>query len=98
MKSEKTKEAIDRYRQAFSAPYEADETAEYCRLFKEIAEIAEQEAEERMRQKAIKVFEDVLYMPTKQLAEECGVSIDRVCEDTGIDYCRQLFIQKLNEE
>ena len=53
MKSEKAKDAIERYRQVFSAPYEADETAEYCRLFKEIAEIAEQAAEERMRQKAI---------------------------------------------
>jgi len=61
-------------------------------------ELAEQEAEERMRQKSIKAFEDLLYMPAKQLAEECGVSIDRVCEDAGIGYCRQLFIQKLNEE
>lgn len=62
-----------------------------------IAEIAEREAEERMRKKAIEAFECILYMSTKQLAEECGVSIDRVCEDAGIDYCRQLFIKKLNE-
>ena len=62
------------------------------------AELAEQEAEERMREKAIKVFECILYMPTKQLAEECGVSIDRICEDAGIDYCRQLFVKKMNEE
>ncbi|WP_196017203.1 hypothetical protein [Alistipes senegalensis] len=98
MKSQKAKESIERYRRTFSAPYQANETAEYCRLFKEIAEIAEQEAEERMRQKSIKAFEDVLYMPAKQLAEECGVSIDRVREDAGIDYCRQLFIQKLSEK
>ena len=56
MKSEKAKEAIERYRQAFLTPYQADETAEYCRLFKEIAELAEQEAEERMRQKAEEAF------------------------------------------
>lgn len=44
MKSQKAKEAIERYRRTFSAPYQVDETAEYCRLFKEIAELAEQEA------------------------------------------------------
>ena len=48
MKSQKAKEAIERYRRTFSAPYQVDETAEYCRLFKEIAELAEQEAEERI--------------------------------------------------
>lgn len=82
MKSQKAKEAIERYRQAFSLPYQADETAEYCRLFKEIAEIAEQEAEERMRTRAHKIILEMMTgifhgdMPRK-IADE--------------------FIQKLNE-
>lgn len=95
MKSEKAKEIIEKYAVGNSrdaAPSMMKGRAVEC------VELAEQEAEERMRQKSIKAFEDVLYMPTKQLAEECGVSIDRVCEDAGIDYCRQLFIQKLNDE
>nr|DAD76561.1 MAG TPA: hypothetical protein [Siphoviridae sp. ctqpo8] len=60
-------------------------------------ELAEQEAEERMREKAVKIFTEILYMPARQLAKECGVSVDDVEEDSGIDYCRILFIQKLTE-
>lgn len=88
MKSQKAKEAIERYRQAFSAPYQVDETAEYCRLFKELAEIAEQEAEERMRQKALKVF--------------CASNCPKGCSfgaDGNIGCgAKAIFIQKLNEE
>ena len=88
MKSQKAKEAIERYRQAFSAPYQADETAEYCRLFKELAEIAEQEAEERMREKALKVF--------------CASNCPKGCSfgaDGNIGCgAKAIFIQKLNEE
>lgn len=88
MKSEKAKESIERYRRTFSAPYEADETAEYCRLFKEIAEIAEQEAEERMRQKAIKAYCQSCHGTA---AGECLI---------GTKNCKALrdFIQKLNRE
>lgn len=85
MKSEKAKEAIERYRQAFSAPYQADETAEYCRLFKEIAEIAEQEAEERMRGKAVEAFEKTIRAVL-------------FIEDTDLARYKDVFIQKLNEE
>jgi hypothetical protein len=88
MKSQKAKEAIERYRQAFSAPYQADETAEYCRLFKEIAEIAEQEAEERMREKAIEAF--------------CAANCPKGCSfgaDGNIGCgAKARFIQKQNEE
>ena len=88
MKSKKAEEAIERYRQAFSAPYQADETAEYCRLFKELAEIAEQEAEERMREKALKVF--------------CASNCPKGCSfgaDGNIGCgAKARFIQKLNEE
>lgn len=91
MKSQKAKEAIERYRQAFSAPYQADETAEYCRLFKEIAEIAEQEAEERMREKAIEAFKSSCKYQDGCLGanKKCD---PMQCEDLG------MFIQKLNEE
>nr|DAW28897.1 MAG TPA: hypothetical protein [Caudoviricetes sp.] len=88
MKSKKAEEAIERYRQAFSAPYQADETAEYCRLFKELAEIAEQEAEERMRAKAIEAFcvDCICASDGKHCSfgDECALKVD--------------FIQKLNEE
>lgn len=88
MKSKKAEEAIERYRQAFSAPYQADETAEYCRLFKELAEIAEQEAEERMREKALKVF--------------CASNCPKGCSfgaDGNIGCgAKARLIQKLNEE
>ena len=93
MKSEKIQKYIEENECAYPMEgHVAKYTAETA------VETAEQEAEERMRQKAIKAFECILYMPTKQLAEECRVSIDRVCEDAGIDYCRQLFIKKLNEK
>lgn len=43
MKSKKAKAAIERYRKAFLLSVPSEELAEHCRLFKEIAEIAEQE-------------------------------------------------------
>lgn len=87
MKSQKAKESIERYRQAFSAPYQADETAEYCRLFKEIAEIAEQDSEERMREKAISAFDDMWFENVEDGEFE-----------PNHKYCRRSFIQKLSEE
>ena len=93
MKSEKAKKAIERYRQTFSAPYQVGETAEYCRLFKETAEIAEQEAEERVRAKAIKAHRACC--PLNEL--QC---IHRDRDDYTCTYdCRYVtsFIQKLTE-
>ena len=87
MKSEKAREAIERYRSTFSAPYEAAETAEYCRLFREVAELAEQEAEERMRQKAISAFDDMWF----ENGEDGEFEPD-------YEYHRKNFIQKLNEK
>lgn len=86
MKSEKAKKAIERYRQTFSAPYQVGETAEYCRLFKETAEIAEQEAEERVRAKAIKAY-----------CQSCHGTAAGKCL-IGTKKCVALrdFIQKLN--
>lgn len=104
MKSEKAMEAIKRYRQVFSAPYEADETAEYCRLFKEIAEIAEQEAEERMRQKAISAFDAMWFGDGDNKCDTCESGNCDDCEccasefEPDYEYHRKNFIQKLNEE
>lgn len=102
MKSEKARQELEDGSWKVEVGYEGEDVdLPYHAVRVDVAqyavELAEQEAEERMRQKAIKAFECILYMSTKQLAEECGVSIDRVCEDAGIDYCRQLFIKKLNE-
>lgn len=90
MKSQKAKEAIERYRRTFSAPYQVDETAEYCRLFKEIAELAEQEAEERMRHKAVEAFKS-----SCKYKDDCG-GIGRDCHPVLCEDLRS-FIQKLNE-
>ena len=99
MKSEKAKQHLSRWAMNPNSPIAQDQNYVWRDVSViEAIELAEQEAEERMREKAIKVFECILYMPTKQLAEECGVSIDRICEDAGIDYCRQLFVKKMNEE
>lgn len=50
MKSEKAKEEIEHYRRYLKSCLPTYEIGEYCRIFKEIAELAEQEAEERMRE------------------------------------------------
>ena len=42
---------------------------------KRAIELAEQEAEERMREKAKRAFECVWNATPKQVAEECGISI-----------------------
>ena len=95
MKSEKAREAIERYRSTFSAPYEAAETAEYCRLFREVAELAEQEAEERMRDKAVKAFK---FACTDNYGGECWANDDHHVKCGGQCVKMNDFIQKLNEE
>lgn len=63
-----------------------------------IAELAEQEAEERMREKAKRAFECVWNATPKQVAEECGISIQEINnEAAAMKYCHQLFIQKLTQ-
>ena len=61
-------------------------------------ELAEQEAEERMREKAKRAFECVWNATPKQVAEECGISIQEINnEAAAMKYCHQLFIQKLTQ-
>lgn len=93
MKSEKAKEEIERYRKCVTGRIPTKEIAEYCRLFGEVAEIAEQEAEERMREMAIKAHRACC--PLNEL--QC---IHRDRDDYSCTYeCRYVmsFIQKLSK-
>ncbi len=55
MKSKRAEEAIERYRKKFTAGFvtknEVETVKEYCRLFTEVVELAEQDAEEDHAQK-----------------------------------------------
>lgn len=59
MKSEKAKDGIERFRITMALEYK-DELNELCRLFKEIAEVAEQEAEERIYRKAHNIIKEMM--------------------------------------
>ena len=52
MKSKRAEEAIERYRKKFTAGFvtknEVETVKEYCRLFTEVVELAEQDAEEKI--------------------------------------------------
>lgn len=52
MKSKRAEEAIERYRKKFTAGFvtknEVETVKEYCRLFTEVVELAEQDAEEEV--------------------------------------------------
>lgn len=88
MKSKRAEEAIERYRKKFTAGFvtknEVETVKEYCRLFTEVVELAEGDAEEEIEAlKAIAVEAFKEYM--KQ--EHGG------CLTSDLDN----FIQKLNE-
>lgn len=88
MKSEKAKELIEKYAIGNSrdtAPSLLKRTAIRC------IELAEQEAEERMREKAIEAFK-----LSCKYQDGCVAAV-RECNPTQCDDLR-LFIQKLNEE
>lgn len=51
-----------------------------------------------MREKAKRAFECVWNATPKQVAEECGISIQEINnEAAAMKYCHQLFIQKLTQ-
>ena len=88
MKSEKARQELE----DGSWKVEVDCVAQYA------VELAEQEAEERMREKAKRAFECVWNATPKQVAEECGISIQEINnEAAAMKYCHQLFIQKLTQ-
>lgn len=94
MKSEKAKSFIDNDAiQMNNGDRMIDASTAYTAV-----ELAEQEAEERMREKAKRAFECVWNATPKQVAEECGISIQEINnEAAAMKYCHQLFIQKLTE-
>lgn len=63
MKSKRAEEAIERYRKKFTAGFvtknEVETVKEYCRLFTEVVELAEQDAEEEIEDKC-KGFVEIL--------------------------------------
>lgn len=94
MKSEKAKSFIDNDAiQMNNGDRMIDASTAYTAV-----ELAEQEAEERMREKAKRAFECVWNATPKQVAEECGISIQKINnEAAAMKYCHQLFIQKLTQ-
>mgnify|MGYP000499130847 CR=1 FL=1 len=94
MKSEKAKSFIDNDAiQMNNGDRMIDASTAYTAV-----ELAEQEAEERMREKAKRAFECVWNATPKQVAEECGISIQEINnEAAAMKYCHQLFIQKLTQ-
>ena len=88
MKSKRAEEAIERYRKKFTAGFvtknEVETVKEYCRLFTEVVELAEQDAEERieaLKARAAEAF--------KEYMEQAHGG----CLTSDLDN----FIQKLNE-
>lgn len=88
MKSKRAEEAIERYRKKFTAGFvtknEVETVKEYCRLFTEVVELAEQDAEEKIEAlKAIAVEAFKEYMK-----QEHGGFLSSDLDN---------FIQKLND-
>ena len=98
MKSEKAKEFIDGYINNLTAELADHAKWQIRTAMTHTVELAEQEAEERMREKAKRAFECVWNATPKQVAEECGISIQEINnEAAAMKYCHQLFIQKLTQ-
>ena len=98
MKSKRAEEAIERYRKKFTAGFvtknEVETVKEYCRLFTEVVELAEQDAEEKIE--ALKARAVEAYRThCRRYTNPCIWTTRNKCPDT----CAYLqdFIQKLNE-
>lgn len=97
MKSKRAEEAIERYRKKFTAGFvtknEVETVKEYCRLFTEVVELAEQDAEEKieaLKARAVCAFDSLDF--TEFMTAECVQDFDNVKFRL-----RGLFIQKLNK-
>ena len=84
MKSEKAKEFIDGYINNLTAELADHAKWQIRTAMTHMADLAEQEAEERMRKKAISAFDDMWF--------ENGEF------EPDYEYHRRNFIQKLNEK
>lgn len=67
MKSKRAEEAIERYRKKFTAGFvtknEVETVKEYCRLFTEVVELAERDAEEKieaLKARAAEAFKEYM--------------------------------------
>lgn len=98
MKSKRAEEAIERYRKKFTAGFvtknEVETVKEYCRLFTEVVELAERDAEEKieaLKARAVCAFDSLDF--TEFMTAECVQDFDNVkCRLRG------LFFQRLNEQ
>lgn len=99
MKSKRAEEAIERYRKKFTAGFvtknEVETVKEYCRLFTEVVELAEQDAEERHKE----AIEEVKKRAVRAHIESCYSVVPSDCDVKLCTECKRTnyFLQKLNE-
>ena len=98
MKSKRAEEAIERYRKKFTAGFvtknEVETVKEYCRLFTEVVELAEQDAEEKIEALKARAVEACCFACTQS-----GAGCDhRLRTDDYLCDILNNFIQKLNEQ
>ena len=98
MKSKRAEEAIERYRKKFTAGFvtknEVETVKEYCRLFTEVVELAEQDAEEKIEALKASAVEACCFACTQS-----GAGCDhRLRTDDYLCDILNDFIQRLNEQ
>lgn len=98
MKSKRAEEAIERYRKKFTAGFvtknEVETVKEYCRLFTEVVDLAEQDAEEKIEALKARAVEACCFACTQS-----GAGCDhRLRTDDYLCDILNNFIQKLNEQ
>lgn len=98
MKSKRAEEAIERYRKKFTAGFvtknEVETVKEYCRLFTEVVELAEQDAEEKIEALKARAVEACCFACTQS-----GAGCDhRFRTDDYLCDILNDFIQRLNEQ
>ena len=98
MKSKRAEEAIERYRKKFTAGFvtkkEVETVKEYCRLFTEVVELAEQDAEEKIEALKARAVEACCFACTQS-----GAGCDhRLRTDDYLCDILNDFIQRLNEQ
>ena len=104
MKSKRAEEAIERYRKKFTAGFvtknEVETVKEYCRLFTEVVELAEQDAEEKieaLKARAVEAFKRCcIYRSKSEDSDSCFLNDQYNTCDNNCSKVK-LLIQKLNE-
>ena len=95
MKSEKARQELEDGSWKVEVGYEGEDVdLPYHAVRVDVAQYAVELAE----QEAKRAFECVWNATPKQVAEECGISIQEINnEAAAMKYCHQLFIQKLTQ-